>query len=179
MKRRGLLLLAALALPGCIRAPEIVMVDRATALEEQASGSFKDVEQRLARAGMNPTPVPLTPNQLEELGIQPTPLVENIGRTPADRVDELLRRHCVGEGRDGLLVDTRRQCRAGRLSADDAALVERVNRSRRQLWQWMRTVRPGVSEESLRQSWQRVHAEGVICGGWVESDDGTWGEKKC
>ncbi|HYH96409.1 DUF1318 domain-containing protein [Hyalangium sp.] len=179
MKHRGLLLLAALAAPGCIRAPEIVMVDRATALEEQASGSFKDVERRLARAGMSPRPVPLTPNQLEELGLQPTPLVENIGRTQADRVDELLRRHCVGEGRDGLLVDTRRHCQAGRLSADDVALVERVNRARLQLWQWMRTLRPSAPEESLRRSWQQVHAEGVICGGWVESADGTWGEKKC
>jgi hypothetical protein len=179
MKHRGLLLLAALASAGCISAPEIVMVDRATALEEQAAGSFKDVEHRLARAGMSPTPVPLTPNQLEELGLQPTQLVENMGKTQADRVDELLRRHCVGEGRDGLLVDTRRQCQAGRLTADDVALVERVNRSRLQLWQWMRTVRPSVSEEALRRSWQQVHAQGVICGGWVEADDGTWGEKKC
>ncbi|KFA94760.1 DUF1318 domain-containing protein [Archangium violaceum] len=179
MKRRGMLLLAALALPGCIRAPEIVMVDRATALEEQASGSFKDVERRLARAGMSPTPVPFTPNQLEELGIQPTPLVENLGRTQADRVDELLRRHCVGEGKDGLLVNTRRQCQAGRMTADDVALVERVNQARLHLWQWMRTVRPDVTEEAVRQSWQQVHAKGVICGGWVEADDGTWGEKKC
>jgi hypothetical protein len=179
MKRRGLLLLAAFASAGCIRAPEIVMVDRATALEEQASGSFKDVEQRLARAGMSPTPVPLTPNQLEELGIRPTPLVENIGKTQADRVDELLRRHCVGEGRDGLLVETRKLCQGGRLLAEDVALVERVNRARLQLWQWMRTVRPGVSEESMRHNWQQVHAKGVVCGGWVEADDGTWGEKKC
>lgn len=179
MNTRGLLLLAALAASGCISAPEIVMVDRATALEEQASGSFQDVEQRLARAGMNPTPVPLTPNQLEDLGSAPTPLVENLSKTQADRVDELLRRHCVGEGRDGLLVDTRRQCQAGRLSADDVALMARVNRSRLHLWKWMRTVRPGVSEEALRKSWQQVHAEGVVCGGWVEAADGTWGEKKC
>jgi len=180
MKHRGLLLLAALASAGCIRAPEIVMVDRATALEEQASGSFKDVEQRLARAGMSPTPVPLTPNQLEDLGIQPTPLVENLGKTQAERIDDLLRRHCVGEGRDGLLVvDSRRRCQIGRMSADDIALVERVNRARVQLWQWMRTVRPDVPEEALRRSWQQVHAQGVICGGRVEADDGTWGEKKC
>ncbi|RKG89319.1 DUF1318 domain-containing protein [Corallococcus terminator] len=179
MKHRGLLLLAALAAPGCIRAPEIVMVDRATALEEQAAGSFKDVEQRLARAGMSPTPVPLTPNQLEDLGIQPTPLIENLGRTPADRVDDLLRRHCVGEGREGLLVDTRRKCQAGRLSSDDVALMERVNRGRMQLWQWMHSVRPGVPEATLRKNWQQAHAEGVVCGGWVEAGDGTWGEKKC
>jgi uncharacterized protein YdbL (DUF1318 family) len=106
-------------------------------------------------------------------------LVENLGKTQADRVDELLRRHCVGEGRDGLLVVTRRQCQAGRMSADDVALVERVNRARLHLWQWMRTVRPDVSEESVRKSWHQVHAEGVICGGWVEANDGTWGEKKC
>jgi hypothetical protein len=179
MNPRGLLLLAALAAPGCISAPEIVMVDRATALEEQASGSFKDVEQRLARAGMSPTPLPLTPNQLEELGLQPTPVVDSLGKTQADRVDDLLRRHCVGEGRNGLLVDTRRECQSRRLSADDLALVERVNRAREQLWQWMKTVRPGVSEESLRRNWQQVHAEGVVCGGWVEAEDGTWGEKKC
>ncbi|WP_224243469.1 DUF1318 domain-containing protein [Hyalangium gracile] len=179
MKHPGLLLLAALVSAGCIRAPEIVMVDRATALEEQAAGSFKDVEQRLARAAMSPTPVPFTPNQLEELGLQPTALVENMGKTQADRVDELLRRHCVGEGRDGLLVDTRRRCQAGRLTADDVALMERVNRARLQLWQWMRTVRPHVPEESLRRGWQQVHAEGVVCGGWVEAEDGTWGEKKC
>ena len=174
MKHRGLLLLAALASSACISAPEIVMVDRATALEEQASGSFKDVEQRLARAGMSPTPVPLTPNQLEDLGLQPTPVVESLGRTPADRVDELLRRHCVGEGKSGLLVDTRRSCQSGRLTANDVALMERVNRARLQLWQWMRTVRPGVSEESLRRSWQQVHAEGVVCGGWVESARDAW-----
>lgn len=179
MKLRGLLLLAVLAASGCIRAPQIVMVDRATALEEQAAGSFKEVEQRLARAGMSPTPVPLTPNQLEDLGIRPTPLVENLGKTQADRVDELLFRHCVGEGRDGLLVDTRRSCLAGRLTADDVALVERVNRARQQLWKWMRTARPGVSEESLRRSWHQAHAQGVICGGWVEAADGIWGEKKC
>jgi hypothetical protein len=178
MNPRGLLLLSVLAASGCIRAPELVMVDRATALEEQASGSFKELEGRLARAGMNPTPVPLTPNQLEDLGMQPTPLVENLGKTPADRVDELLRRHCVGEGRDGLLVATRRQCQA-RLTADDVALVERVNRARLQLWQWMRTMRPNLPEESLRRGWRQVHAEGVVCGGWVEADDGTWGEKKC
>ena len=181
MKHRGLLLLAALAAPGCIRAPEIVMVDRATALEQQASGSFKEVEQRLARAGMSPTPVPLTPNQLEDLGIQPTPLVDNTtGKTQADRVDDLLRRHCVGEGRNGLLVvDSRRRCQTGRMTADDVALAERVNRARLQLWQWMGTMRPGVPEEELRKSWQQVHAAGVICGGWVEAEDGTWGEKKC
>lgn len=101
MNTRGLLLLASLAASGCISAPEIVMVDRATALEEQASGSFQDVERRLARAGMSPTPVPLTPNQLEDLGSAPPPLVENLNKTQADRIDELLRRTAWARGGTG------------------------------------------------------------------------------
>ena len=40
----------ALAPLGCIRAPEIVLVDRATALEEQAAGSYSELERKLARA---------------------------------------------------------------------------------------------------------------------------------
>jgi hypothetical protein len=72
-----------LAVPSlaCIRPPEIAMVDRATALEEQAAGSFDELEQRLYRAGLSPTPVPFTPNQLEDLGVRPPPLVENLDAT--------------------------------------------------------------------------------------------------
>ena len=33
----------ALGAVGCLKAPEIVMVDRATALEQQAAGSFDDL----------------------------------------------------------------------------------------------------------------------------------------
>lgn len=170
-------------LTGCISAPEVVLVDRATALEEQAAGSFDDLEQRLARAGMNPTPIPFTPNQLEDLGMQPSPLVDPLNKTPAERVDELLLRHCIGEGNEGLLVDTRRHCKAGRMTAEDTALVQRVNRARQQLWAWMRAQKsrttPGVSEDDLRGRWQRVHAEGLVCGARVQALDGSWGEKTC
>jgi hypothetical protein len=102
---RVLALAVAVALPGlagCFTPPEIVMVDRATALEQQAAGSFDDLEQRLDRAGIEPRPVPLTPGQLEALGIRPAPLVDESDLTDADRLDGLLAQHCIGEGRDGL-----------------------------------------------------------------------------
>src|ERR1700712_4383771 len=102
--------LFALALAGCIKAPEIVMVDRATALEQQAGGSFEDVERDLALRAVSPRPVPLTPGQLEALGILPAPLVDHTDETEADRVDALLRQRCIGEGNDGLLVDTYDDC---------------------------------------------------------------------
>jgi len=170
--------LAGLVASGCIRAPTIVMVDRATALEAQAGGSYDEVEKRLDRIGMAPVPVPLTPNQLEALGIAPLPLVDATGITPADHLDALLAKHCMGEGRDGLVVDTHRACHA-RTAPDDAALLERVNGARRQLWRWMHTVRPDVSLEALRQAWQKAHLQGVVCGGWIQAPDGTWSAKGC
>ena len=42
-------LAATTALAGCFKPPEIVMVARATALEQQASGSFDDLERKLDR----------------------------------------------------------------------------------------------------------------------------------
>ncbi len=109
---RSLLLVLALAgMQACFKPPEIVMVDRATALEQQASGSFDNLEAKLDRAAIEPRPVPLTPQQLEALGYRPAPLVDESDLTDADRLDAFLARHCVGEGKDGSLVDTRDACK--------------------------------------------------------------------
>ena len=116
----ALAVIALVLLAGCFTPPEIVMVDRATALEQQASGSFEDLERKLDRAGIEPRPVPLTPEQLEALGIRPAPLVDESELTDADRLDGLLAQHCVGEGKDGLIVDTRDACKG----ADDAEEVQ-------------------------------------------------------
>jgi hypothetical protein len=178
MKAR-VLIVAALAVTGCFHAPPIIMVDRATALEEQAAGSFDDVEKRLDRAGMTPAPAPLTPDQLDALGIKPMPLVERRGLTAADHVDELLVQHCVGEGSDGLLVDTHDACRGASDAVADAALVERVNHARLQLWRWMHGIKPDATESALRGAWRKAHIEHVVCGGWLQGDDGKWEEKKC
>ncbi len=164
---------------GCVSTPPIVVVDRATVLEEQAAGSFDQLELKLARAGIAPRPVPLTPAQLEALGMKPLPLIDRTDLTDADRLDDLLVQHCVGEGRDGLLVDTRAACRGSVDEEQSAKLVERANRARQQLWNWMQTQRPNVPLETLRASWRRTHALGVVCGGWVQRDDGTWEAKQC
>ncbi|HXR11872.1 MAG TPA: DUF1318 domain-containing protein [Gaiellaceae bacterium] len=174
-----LAVLAFLGPVGCIKPPDIVMVDRGTALEHQASGSFDDVEHRLDREAVEPRPVPLTPEQLEELGAQPTAPIDDARLTDSDRVDAWLVQHCIGEGADGLLVDTRDACRGAADPDQVGGAVERVNRARRQLWLWMHAQRADVSVDDLRRGWRKVHAAGVVCGGWIQGDDGKWQGKTC
>jgi hypothetical protein len=164
---------------GCISAPEIVVVDRATALEQQAAGSYDELEKQLAERAVVPHPVALTPNQLEALGIMPRPLVDDTDQTDADRVDVLLRQRCVGEGKDGLIVDTPDQCRGGADRVVTIALIDRTNRAREQLWRWMRARRPDLSINDLRRAWREAHALGVVCRAWMERADGQWEAKKC
>jgi len=168
-----------LVMLGCIHPPEIVMVDRATALEQQAAGSFDEIELKLLRTGIVPRPVPLTPEQLEALGVRPAGLVDETEQTDADRIDDLLLQRCIGEGREGLLVDTYRSCLGASDRAEALVLVERVNRARAQLWRWMHAERKDVPASALQHTWQRTHARGVVCGGWIQLDDGTWEAKKC
>ncbi len=176
----AVVIVAALSgLAGCFKPPEIVMVDRATALEQQASGSFDDLERKLDRAAIEPRPVPLTPEQLDALGIRPAPLVDEGDLTDGDRLDEMLAQHCLGEGRDGLIVETRDACK-GAVDLEQAhALLERMNRARRQVWRWMHEQRADVPEEELRRAWSATHAKSVICGGWIQGSDGRWQEKSC
>jgi len=175
----SLVTIAAVASVACIKPPEIVMVDRATALEQQASGSYDDVEQRLERAAVEPRPVPLTPAQLEALGVGSASPAVGTETSDADRVDGLLVQHCVGEGADGLLADTRDQCRGAADAEEVLRAVERVNRARRQLWRWMHEQRAGVSVDELRRGWREAHVRAVVCGAWIEGEDGKWQGKTC
>jgi uncharacterized protein YdbL (DUF1318 family) len=172
-------ILCALATAACIKAPDVVLVDRATALEQQAGGSFQEIELKLTRAGIVPRPVPLTPEQMEALGIRQVALVDKTDSTEADHIDELLRQHCIGEGREGLLVDTHSACRGVTDRAAAMILIERVNRARVQLWRWMDAERKDSSTEALQRTWHKVHARGVVCGAWIQGEDGAWSEKKC
>ena len=174
-----LALVASAAHLGCVSAPQIVMSDRATALEQQAAGSFDDLERKLDHAAVAPRPVPFTPDELEALGIRPLPLVDGTELTDADRLDRLLRQHCVGEGQEGLLVDTRQACHGAGDPGAAAELVERVNRGRVLLWRWMQQERGDASADALRRAWRKAHARGVVCGGWIQRDDGAWEEKGC
>jgi Protein of unknown function (DUF1318) len=173
------LVLGFAGLLGCLKPPEIVMVDRATALEQQASGSFDDLERKLDRAAVEPRPVPLTPEQLEALGIRPPPLVDESDLTDADRLDALIARRCVGEGKDGLLVDTRDACKGAADVQEVDRLIDRVNRARGQLWRWMHEQRPDVSEGELKRAWRENHLKNLVCGGWLEGSDGKWQPKAC
>jgi len=178
MKRR-LLTLFALGLGACINAPEIVMVDRATALEQQASGSFDGVQKELDLGAVQPRPLPLTPNQLEALGMMPAAIVDQTEQTEADRIDALLRQHCLGEGKEGLLVDTHDDCIGATDREAALVLIDRTNRARVQLWHWMHEVRPAQPLEALRRAWHEAHVRGVVCGGFLQDSDGRWGPKKC
>ena len=179
MKRVLAVVAIVLAITGCFKPPEVVMVDRATALEQQAAGSFDELELKLDRAAIEPRPVPLTPEQLEALGIRPAPLVDESDLTDADRLDGLLAQHCVGEGKDGLVADTREACRGGADADEVQTLLERVNRARRQLWRWMHEQRSDVPEAELQRGWRDNHLRNVVCGGWIEGSDGTWQGKSC
>lgn len=174
-----LALVAGVTLVGCIRPPEIVLVDRATALEQQAAGSFRELENRLVRGAATPRPTPLTPDQLQALGIRSQPLVDNTDLTDADRVDLLLKQRCIGEGKDGTLVETQAACRGAADRDLIATLVERVNLARNQLWRWMHERRPTAKPDDLRKAWREAHLRGVVCDGWIEKADGTWEAKKC
>ena len=156
---------------GCIHAPEIVLVDRATALEQQAAGSYADLERKLARASLAPRPEPLTPEQLETLGIAPPSLVNDTERTDADRVDALLTQHCLGESRDGTLAYTHSACKGAVDRTQALALVDRTNGARQQLWRWMKARRPelaGQPLDEIRKAWHATHARGIVCGGWIQ-----------
>ncbi|MCL2723559.1 MAG: DUF1318 domain-containing protein [Polyangiaceae bacterium] len=176
---RVLLLFAALLTAGCIGAPDIVMVDRATALEQQAGGSFNDLERKLSRTSIEARPVPLTPKQFEALGIKPLPLQNTTELTDADRVDALLMQHCIGEGHDGLLVETHAACVGVADRAEARDLIGRVNQARRQLWRWMHEQRRSASVDELRRTWREVHVRSVVCGGWIEREPGKWESKTC
>jgi hypothetical protein len=58
---------------GCVKAPDIVVVDRATALEQQAGGSFADLEQHLAQRAVSPGPEALTPTNSKRLASSRSP----------------------------------------------------------------------------------------------------------
>jgi hypothetical protein len=167
------------AVCGCIRAPEIVVVDQATALEQQAGGSFTELERELVAQATGAGPVALTPNELEALGIRPRPLVDNTEQTDADRVDALLLQHCLGEGRDGLLVDTEDDCTGTVERTLLSGLIERTNHARVRLWQWMHAQRPDTPLDQLRKAWHEEHLPSVVCQGWVQRADGTWEAKGC
>jgi hypothetical protein len=178
MKRAALLWLL-LSATGCVKMSEIVVTDRATALEEQAGGSFDALELKLTRAGIAPRPLPLTPEQLVALGLVRPEKLRDPDATPTDLLDRLLRQRCVGESREGLLVETPKACRGAVDRESLATAVEGTNRVRGALWEWLQQERPGATLAQVQRAWADAHRKGVVCGGWVQLPDGTWEPRKC
>jgi hypothetical protein len=160
---------------GCIKSPQLILVDRKTALEEQAAGSFRGLEDDLEQAGISPRPTPLTGSQA---GTQ-VATVEEEAASDEERLDALLVRSCVGEATDGTLAVTTVRCTGTVDVARVTAMVERANRNRWQVWRYLQGRRPKASLDEVRRAWQKVHAEGVVCGGQVQRADGGWEAKKC
>ncbi len=168
----------------CVRPPTVVLVDRKTALEEQAAAEMPEEERALLQAGLSPRPLPLTRSQVEAAGVGGTSFEAVVQayqslRTDQPLVDALLVRRCLGEGMDGLLVQTPDTCVGEVDPSVIGPLVQRVNRERRQVWAYMLSRAQGATEDEVRRSWRERHFPLIVCGGQVQGADGTWGVKRC
>ena len=180
---RVVLFFSSLTLCACIRAPDVILVDRKTALEQLAAGSYQRLEDELTAAAITPRAEPLTRSEIEGAGAGVALTADEGDRSEAAQLDELLRRRCVGEGTDGLIAVTTATC-AGRGDASERSrLVERVNRDRYQIWRELQTRGLDKGKERdlgvVRKAWRAVHLRAVVCGGQVQLDDGKWEDKKC
>jgi len=175
--------LTALALLGACVAPQVVVTDQKTALEQQAAGGYPALENELQQASLSPAPEPLVgeartagrdPRQrdgaLAELYVQ--------SAADADAVDRLLLQKCIGEGLSGLLEPRPNECVGAADAAEVARVLERENQHRRQLWQLLANARQ-LSIERVQPVWRELHLQQVVCGGLVEASAGSWGPKSC
>jgi hypothetical protein len=183
--RPAIVALCALAAPalGCIRAPAVVIVDRKTAVEQQASGSFRGLEEELEQAGLVPGPAPLTAAQLAAAGVgrdgTEAGRQDDDAGNDAVRTDALLVKRCLGEALDGTLVLTLAPCTGTVDVPQVGRMVERVNRERRQLWRWLGSKAPERSAQEVLGKWREVHLVGLVCGGQLEVAAGSWEVKRC
>jgi len=164
---------------GCIKAPDVVIVDRKTALEQQAAGSFQGLEEELEQAALVPRAEPLTASQLGAAGASQADTADDAEGLPdALRADGLLVQRCIGEASDGTLLLTLDRC-TGIIDVPAVTrLVERTNRNRRQLWRWM-AGRTRRSPAQAQAAWREVHVAGLVCGAQVQKPDGEWEAKRC
>lgn len=158
----------------CIRAPDVIVIDRRTALEEQAAGSYRLLEEELQRAQLVPHPIALPEGQLAA-----TERADTLA-SDTELADRLLVRRCLGEALDGTLVDLRGRC-SGKVDVPRLLrIVEETNRQRQQQWTALQAAsKPPRSLSEVRQVWHRLHLEDVVCGALIESKPGVWESKQC
>jgi hypothetical protein len=186
MRRRYYILLFVAYATGCIRPPDVVLLDRKTVLEEQASGELYPLENELREAAIVPKGEDFTRAQLQESGadlsrdtLNRIVAIHGLLRAESEVLDDLLVRRCIGEARSGLLVETPRTCAGRANEARTSAAVQRVNRARRQLWRYIQEQGSGATDEEVRATWRRHHLQSVVCGGQIEVEAGAWGVKPC
>ncbi len=181
MKR---LLLFALLGAGCV-STNLVVVDKKTALEAEASGSYPKLQEELTQAALTPHGEVLSSGELRAAGKGSGEITESAIRdlSRAGEVDELLVRACVGEGQEGLLVETADHCQGAFDELRLSRLVERENRNRVEVWHFLyeeaQNSHSTASALDVQHAWQKNHLLGVVCGAQVQAADGTWSSKKC
>lgn len=177
----------ALGLPltaACV-APNVVVVDQKTALEQQAAGGYPALENDLEQAALTPAPEPFAREELasgrERNGSGPLGELAQLyasSETDADSIDRLLLQKCIGEALSGLLEPRPEDCVGAADATEMARLLGRENLHRRQLWELMAKDRE-VSVERVQPVWRELHVEQVVCGGLLEQSPGSWGTKSC
>jgi len=177
------LLLPLLFVAGCIKAPDVILVDRKTALEQQAAGAFRPIDEALERELLSQQPAGFTRGQLEESGQADArdalAAAESDEESDAGRLDALLLRRCAGEALDGTVVERPETCAGPREPQKTAQLLERANRNRFQVWRALQKRSPGRSLDEVRRAWREAHLLGVECGAPVQRADGGWEQKTC
>jgi len=185
MIRRLSAALALAALGGCIKAPDVVLVDRHTQLEEQAAGRLPTQQAALAQSGVAPGPAPFTSGQLAQSGWHSVSGHDAIAalyagyQDDAAVLDQLLLRRCIGEGREATLLATPDRCTGAVDVADMSRRLERANRNRRQVWLYIQAQRPGTTLDEVRAAWRVEQQRAVVCGAPWQRDDGSWEVKAC
>lgn len=184
MSRPFLAALVALLATGCV-APNVVVVDQKTALEQQAAGGYPTLQNELDQSGLAIAPEPFAREELvqgraREGGAPLGELAELYVKiaTDADAVDQLLLRSCVGEAQAGVLEARPGECVGATDATELARLVGRENLHRRQLWELLaRQTQRTIAE--AQSAWRTVHLEQVVCGGLIEVAPGEWKAKTC
>jgi hypothetical protein len=96
----------------------------------------------------------------------------------ADAIDRLLLQRCIGEARTGLLEPRLSDCVGATDATELTRLLGRENLHRRQLWQLLANERK-TGIDRVQPVWRELHLAQVVCGGLVESAEGSWGPKSC
>lgn len=168
----------AVMVSGCIKAPEVVIVDRRTALELQAGGRHVSLEEKLEQASIRPGAAPFETRDVGG-GVAKSFDRDDEGAADADLIDSLLEKACIAEGFDGILLETPATCNTTIDGGLVAALVERQNRHRRQLWQVMVRKQPALTETEAARAWRAVHLQDIPCSSRVERFPGQIEVKSC